>query len=234
MNENKKKNVLIIGGSSSLGLEIVNKFISNDWNVIATYNLNKLSMQKNLTIQKLNLLSLKSINTFINFLKTSSKIDCMIFLPSIINGKKLQEYSFKEVNDCLSINFNSQAYLFGKILFCFSKKGSILFISSISGERGSYDPIYAASKGAQISFVKSISKSLAPDLRVNILSPSLIKDSNMYLKMEKSIRKRHLLTNPMKTLMLKEDFAQIVYNISSKHWKHLNGQVISLNGGLYS
>ena len=48
-NKSKKKKLLIIGGSSSLGKDIIDKFISKDWYVIATYNFNKLNPQKNLT-----------------------------------------------------------------------------------------------------------------------------------------------------------------------------------------
>ncbi len=237
MNKNiksKNKNLLIIGGSSSLGKEIIKKFTANDWYIISTYYSNKLPTQKNLIIKKLNLLSKISINSFVEYLKNISKIDCVLFLSSILNGKQMQDYTFNEINECMNINFTGQAYLLGKILNNLSEKCSILFISSISGQKGSYDSIYAASKGAQISFVKSISKSLAPKLRVNVLSPSLIKNSKMYFDMKKSIRDRHLKTNPMKSLVNKSDIAEIVYDISSSSWQHLNGQVISINGGLYS
>ena len=232
--KSKKKNILVIGGSSSLGRDIIEKFISNDWQVIATYNSNKILLRENLVIKNLNLLSPTSLKSFTKYLKNFSKIDYILFLPSILNGKKLQDYSFKDINRCMNVNFNSQVYLLSKILFSISKSGFVLFVSSISGEKGSYDPIYAASKGAQISFVKSISKSLAPDLRINILSPSLIKNSNMYFQMEKSTRNQHKLSNPMKSLIDKVDIADIVYDLSGNHWKHLNGQVISINGGLYS
>lgn len=233
-NKSKKKKLLIIGGSSSLGKDIIDKFISKDWYVIATYNFNKLNPQKNLITKKLNLLSHESLDLFIKYLRKNTAIDYVLFLPSILNGKKLEHYSLRDVDDCMNVNFNTQAYLLGQILLSLSKKCSILFVSSISGEKGSFDPIYAASKGAQISFVKSISKSLAPNFRVNVLSPSLIKDSNMYFQMDKSIRRKHLLSNPMKSLVDKVDIAEIVYDLSKNHWKHLNGQVISVNGGIYS
>ena len=165
----------------------------------------------------MNLLSHESLDLFIKYLRKNTAIDYVLFLPSILNGKKLEHYSLRDVDDCMNVNFNTQAYLLGQILLSLSKKCSILFVSSISGEKGSFDPIYAASKGAQISFVKSISKSLAPNFRVNVLSPSLIKDSNMYFQMDKSIRRKHLLSNPMKSLVDKVDIAEIVYDLSKNH-----------------
>ena len=148
--KSKKKIILVIGGSSSIGRDIIEKFISNDWQVIATYNSNKILLRENLVIKKLNLLSPTSLKSFTKYLKNFSKIDYILFLPSILNGKKLQDYSFKDINRCMNVNFNSQVYLLSKILFSISKSGFVLFVSSISGEKGSYDPIYAASKGAQI------------------------------------------------------------------------------------
>ena len=50
----------------------------------------------------------------------------------------------------------------------------------------------------------------------------------MYFQMEKSTRNQHKLSNPMKSLIDKVDIADIVYDLSKNHWKHLNGQVISL------
>ena len=112
------------------------------------------------------MLSHESLKFVYKIFKKFTAIDYVLFLPSILNGKKLQHYSLRDVDDCMNVNFNTQAYLLGQILLSISKKCFVLFVSSISGEKEVIDPIYAASKGAQISFVKSISKSLAPDLEL--------------------------------------------------------------------
>ena len=56
----------------------------------------------------------------------------------------------------MSINFSSQAIILKEIFSLIHSKSKIIMFSSISGQKGSFDPIYAASKGAILSFVKSM------------------------------------------------------------------------------
>ena len=42
----KKKCVLILGGSSDIGINLINKYINEGWNVICHYNQNSLKIRK--------------------------------------------------------------------------------------------------------------------------------------------------------------------------------------------
>ena len=230
----KLKNVLIVGGSSSLGLSLVSSFLKRNCQVCYTYNKNKNVFDKNVTSINLDLKSEKSISIFVDSLKNKEKFDIVIFLPALLFGKKLDDYLFNEIHECMSVNFNSQAYILSKIIKKLSNQCCILFVSSISGEKGSYDPIYAASKGAQIAFVKSLSNWLSPKLRINVISPSLIEDSKMYYEMDEKRRNFHKSSNPMNKLLTKEELSEIICDITSEHWSHFNGQILPVNGGQYS
>ena len=46
----------------------------------------------------------------------------------------------------MSINFSSQAIILQEIFSLIHSKSKIIMFSSISGQKGSFDPIYAASK----------------------------------------------------------------------------------------
>ena len=231
---NKKKSVLIIGGSSSLGMSLIDSFLKRKYKICSTYNNNKSVLNKNIKNVQLNLESNESMYLFFDFLKQEEPFDIVLFLPALLFGKKLDDYALNEITQCMNINFNLQAFILGKILHKLSDKCCVLFVSSISGEKGSFDPIYAASKGAQISFVKSLSNWLSPKIRINVISPSLIQDSKMYFKMDKKRQNHHKSINPMKKLLTKEELSEIIFDISSEHWSHVNGQVISINGGQYS
>ena len=108
----------------------------------------------------------------------------------------------------------------------------ILMISSISAQRGSYDPIYAASKGAILSFVKSIANGLG-GTRVNAIAPGLIEDSAMFNEMSIERREFHRQQKSNKQLLDISDFSRIIFDLSRNHWKHLNGACIDLNAGQY-
>src|SRR5208283_677483 len=58
-----------------------------------------------------------------------------------------------------------------------AKRGTMLFIASISGQIGSQtDPPYSASKAALINFAQCAAKDLAPyNVRVNTLCPGMVK-----------------------------------------------------------
>ena len=78
-----KKNVLILGGSSSIGLASAKIFLSNNWEVHAQYNSNnnglkklKLNNEKMLHLYKCNFAKESEIKNFIN--KISKKKICSI------------------------------------------------------------------------------------------------------------------------------------------------------------
>ncbi len=231
--KNNRKEVLLVGGSSSLGQELTNIYLKNNYNVSATYFSNKTKLDSRVNSIHLDLLSEQSIVNSVKFLKKNSNFDIVVFLPGIIFGKKLVEYSIEEIKSCMDINFINQAYFLGKIINFLSNKCCVFFISSISGEKGSYDPIYAASKGAQNSFVKSLALWLSPSIRVNAVAPSLIENSNMFFDMDYERRDFHKSSSPMKKLLTLAQLSKIVFDLSSDHWDHLNGQIISVNGGQF-
>ena len=91
----------------------------------------------------------------------------------------------------METNFSSQVSLFQKLMRLFSKNASVIFMSSISGQRGSYDPIYSASKAAQIGFIKSIALWEGSKIRINGIAPSLVENSSMFDEMATKRQKYH-------------------------------------------
>ena len=61
----------------------------------------------------------------------------------------MDDYADEDIERVMTINFSGQAKLLKKIMSLLTQQASILMYSSISGQRGSYDLIYAASKGAK-------------------------------------------------------------------------------------
>jgi len=95
----------------------------------------------------------------------------------------------------------------------------------------SFDPIYAASKAAQNSFVKSLSTWMAPNLRVNAIAPGLVDDTNMFENMSVERREYHAAQTPTKKLTTKKDLAAIILELYSPKWSNFNGQILHINGG---
>ena len=230
------RTVLILGGSSSIGKAICNQFNNQGNKVISTYFLkdDSANTPKNAKSFWLDLNSDKSI---INFSKklVSDKInvDILISLVGILPGKNLSEYSFEEIDKVLSINFTGQAKLIKNIIPLLTKKSRILLLSSISAQKGSYDPVYSASKGALLSFVKSLLPSLPIGATINAIAPGLIQDSAMFKNMTSDRQEFHKKQINSGKLLNEEDLAKIIFDLCEDHWNHLNGACIDLNGGQY-
>jgi 3-oxoacyl-[acyl-carrier protein] reductase len=239
MNEPRfdEKNVLIIGSSSITGGEISTLFRKASMRVITTYSSTKpkdFDGQSDVDALHLDLRDDENIENFSQRLKKiSSTIDIAIFLSGVLPGKRLDNYEFSEIDEVMAINFNGQAKLISKILPLFNENSRLLLFSSISAQRGSFDPVYAASKGALLSLVKSLIFELPLGARINSIAPGLIQDSTMFQDMTLERQQYHKNQIPSRRLLQQKDLAKIVFDLCQDHWRHLNGACIDLNGGQY-
>ena len=80
----------------------------------------------------------------------------------------------------MNINFSSQAIILQEIFSLIHSKSKIIMFSSISAQKGSFDPIYAASKGAISSFVKSMVSQIPKGATINAIAPSLIENFHVF------------------------------------------------------
>lgn len=229
------QNVLIVGASSSIGSEISKLFRSSSMRVITTFastSLNKADKQEDELF--LDLRDNGSIEAFAQKLnELTPRIDIAIFLAGILPGKSLGEYEFAEIDEVMAVNFNGQAKLLMRMLPLLTTRTRIIMFSSISAQRGSFDPIYAASKGALLSLVKSLATALPPGARINAIAPGLIQDSAMFQGMTPERQTHHRNQVPSKQLLRQQDLAKIVFDLCQDHWAHLNGACIDINGGQY-
>ena len=230
------KTIIILGGSSSIGKSICNEFNTQDNRVISTYFSKKdlLNNPKNTESIYLNLNDNESIIDFSQKLISEKiSIDILVSLAGILPGKNLLEYSFEEIDEVLSVNFSGQAKLIRNILPLLTNKSKLLLFSSISAQKGSYDPIYSASKGTILSFIKSLLPTIPEGSTINAIAPGLIQDSTMFKDMTKDRQELHKKQIFSGNLLDKDDLAKIIFDLCQDHWGHLNGACIDLNGGQY-
>lgn len=227
----KKKHIVVIGGSSSFGKVLISSLEKLNYDITSTFNKNKpVIFSKKVKYEYLDITSKISQD---NFATNLDSIDVLILLPSILPGLQLSQYDDDLADLVISINFTYQANLVRRLLSKLTGDSQILIMSSISGQKGSFDPLYAASKSALFGFGKSIAIWLAPRTRTNIIAPSLIADSSMHDKIDLETRKSHLNMSPVKRLLTSEELALVVIDLLKPNWRHLNGAVIGLNGGIY-
>lgn len=153
---------------------------------------------------------------------------------AMVNRTKVGEYTWQDFQDVYSLN------VFGTLMITslavdLLKKGKnasvVNFTSGVilSGSPGAQ--LYASAKGAVHVFTKSISRTLAPDIRVNSVCPGVIKTA---FYSDGEMTPQHMLdnfaeSNPMKKNATKESVAKAVRFCIENEF--LNGASIEIDGG---
>jgi 3-oxoacyl-[acyl-carrier protein] reductase len=114
------------------------------------------------------------------------------------------------------------------------RSGRIIVISSTAGQRGeAFHSHYAATKGAVISFVKSLSTELARhNILVNCVAPGWV-DTDMSKSTLKSRpgRKFALAQIPLGRVAAAEEIAGPILFLASDMATFVSGEILNVNGG---
>ena len=112
--------------------------------------------------------------------------------------------------------------------------GAIVFVSSTAGQRGEAGhSAYAASKGALISYTKSLASELGPrGIRVNCVAPGWVDTEMSALPLSDPRARREIeAAIPIGRIASAEDIAGPILFLVSDLARHVQGEVLNVNGG---
>lgn len=111
--------------------------------------------------------------------------------------------------------------------------GRIVLVASTAGQRGeAFHSDYAASKGAMISFVKSLCVELAPlDVTVNAVAPGWVDTEMCADPFAEGGRERIARTIPLGRVASARDIAGPIVFLCSDLARHVTGEILNVNGG---
>jgi 3-oxoacyl-[acyl-carrier protein] reductase len=111
--------------------------------------------------------------------------------------------------------------------------GRIVLVSSTAGQRGEANHAdYAASKGAVISFTKSLATELgARDITVNCVAPGWVDTEMAAPALSPDIRERIERTIPIGRIATARDIAAPIVFLCSDLARHVTGEIVNVNGG---
>ncbi|MCS7115514.1 MAG: 3-oxoacyl-ACP reductase FabG [Nitrososphaerota archaeon] len=116
------------------------------------------------------------------------------------------------------------------------KYGRIINISSVMGQMGNIGSAnYVASKAGIIGLTKALALELARygDITVNAVAPGFV-NTEMTWGIPEKILKAFLERIPLRRVAEPEEIAHLVIFLASDVAKYITGQVIAINGGLYT
>jgi len=227
---NMKKNILFIGGSSGIGLETI-KLLHEKHNLIVACRTDENLNDLNITYLKFDVL-----NDELNLEKIPETLDGFVYFPGSINLRPFRGLKISTFEEDLNINFLSMVKTLQKVLNNLkqSNRSSVVLYSTVAVKVGMpFHTSVSASKGAIEGFAKSLAAELSPNIRVNVIAPSLTDTPlasrflNNDLKKEK-VGERH----PLKRHGEAKDIANSTSFLLSDKSSWVNGQVLGVDGGM--
>ena len=216
------KKILIIGINGTIG-KALKKLMEDEYEIFGTT-----SKLENAT-DSMFYIDFSIPETIENF-KTEFDFDHIIVTAGKEPQRNLKESDYSHVLSMFNIHVMGPLLFIKKIADKINFGGSVTFISSPAAYQGSYDPSYAAVKGAINALVRTLAKDLAPKIRVNAMSPSLIIDSPVYNRMTDDFKAKHINNSLTKKLTTAQQCAEgILYLIKGEQ---ITGQILHINGGL--
>lgn len=111
--------------------------------------------------------------------------------------------------------------------------GRIVLVASTAGQRGeAYHADYAASKGAMISFVKSLCVEVGKrDMTVNCVAPGWVDTDMTASSLDRGGRARIAAAIPLGRVAEPRDIAGPIVFLCSDLARHITGEILNVNGG---
>lgn len=161
-------------------------------------------------------------------------IEVLVNNAGITKDNLMVFMSDDEWQDVISTNLNSFFFVTRLLLknMLVKKNGRIVNMVSLSGQKGQAGQVnYAASKGAVIAATKSLAMEVGKKkVTVNAVAPGFIQ-TDMTKDLDEDLLKKLV---PLNRFGKPEEVAEVVSFLVSEKSSYITGEVISVNGGLYS
>lgn len=164
------------------------------------------------------------------------RVDLMICNAGVWEGGPVEEISEELWDRTMEINLKGTWTACRAAIPLMKKQrfGRIVIVSSTAGQRGEANVSnYAASKGGQISFTKSLASELAAfGINVNCVAPGWVDtDMNDQVFADSARMTSILSTIPLGKVATADEIACPIVFLCTDWAQHITGEVLNVNGG---
>lgn len=244
MKKLNNKVALITGGNSGIGYAAAAELVAQGAKVIITGRnkeaLSKAENELNVTGIVADQADLKSIDDLVNEVKSKfGKLDVIFLNAGTASFAPVESASEEHYDSIMNVNVKGVYFTIQKLLPLLNDGASIILNTSINASIGMPNSsVYAASKGAVLSFNRVFATELAPrKIRVNAISPGPV-ETPLYGKLGLSKEEIAGFGAVLEDKILLKRFAQpseiakTVLFLASDDASFITGTEIVVDGGL--
>jgi 3-oxoacyl-[acyl-carrier protein] reductase len=244
----ENKVALITGGSRGIGKGIVEVFAAQGAHVAFTYNSSAEAANAMADELSQNGVKVKAYQSdaaqfdqaeslVAQVLADFESIDILINNAGITKDNLLMRISEEDFDRVIEVNLKSVFNMTKAVQRTMLKQrhGSIINMSSIVGVQGNAGQTnYAASKAGIIGFSKSVALELGSrNIRCNVIAPGFI-ETEMTQKLDEATVQSWRDGIPLKRGGTPQDIANTCLYLASELSSYVTGQVIHVDGGMYT
>ncbi len=174
---------------------------------------------------------------FDQILERYGRVDILVNNAGIVRDNVALRMKREEWDAVLAVNLTGAFSCTQAVLRTMMRQrsGRIISISSVVGQMGNAGQAnYAASKAGLIGFSKSLARELAVrGVTVNVVAPGLI-DTDMTRGLPENVRNQWVATVPLGRFGTAEDVASAVCFLATDEASYISGQVLAVNGAMYT
>jgi 3-oxoacyl-[acyl-carrier protein] reductase len=243
-----KKYALVTGGSRGIGRSICVKLAELGYHVLINFkgNVEEATITKSLCEEKgvdAELLPFDVANKVAieeqlgQWVLKAEKEKC---IEVLVNNAGIRQDGLMALmtddqwNQVLDTSLQGMFYVTRTVLtqMLFNRYGRIINVVSLSGIKGMSGQVnYSAAKAGMIGATKALAQEVAKrNVTVNAVAPGFI-TSDMTADLNETELSNFI---PMKRFGKPEEVAELVGFLASKQSAYITGQVVSINGGLYT
>ena len=228
-----RKNILIVGGSSGIGLSLV-KQLQSDHNLIVANRSN----------EALNGLSVEFIpydaeNGELEVAKLPETLNGLVYCPGTINLRPFKGLRPEVFTRDFSINVMGAIKTLQAVLGRLQNSevpASVVFFSTVAVQTGMpFHSSVATAKGALEGLSRSLAAELAPKIRFNVLAPSLVNTPLAEKFLNNDTKKSNAeARHPLQRIGSPEEIARMVAFLLGDQCSWMTAQTITIDGGIGS
>jgi 3-oxoacyl-[acyl-carrier protein] reductase len=226
-----KKNYLIIGGSTGIGLALARQLHTQGHHVMV-------AARRIIDEPGISSVHFDATLDDAALLDLPEKLDGLAYCPGSINLKPFHRLTDQEFTDDFQLNVMGAVRVVRSVLPKLKNAGqaSVVFFSTVAVKQGMpFHASVAASKGALEGLTKSLAAEWAPVIRVNCIAPSLT-DTPLAARILSSEEKKKTSgeRHPLKRVGEADDIASMATFLLSSEASWVSGQILHVDGGMSS